>query len=78
MKFREAPTRPPDGPDAPQIAPRLPPDGSQMVNMRPQDAPKSPPGDTREACVFLAPRGGLAEHVPNRELCVLHWFYKLF
>ena len=43
MKFQKAPTRPPDG--------------SQMVDMRPQDAPKSPPGDTREACAFWARRG---------------------
>ena len=39
--------------------------------------PRSPPDDTREACAFLARRGGLTEHVPNREWCVLHWFYKV-
>ena len=45
-------------------------DGVQMAQMKPQDAPWSPPGDIGEACVFLLPRGGLAEHVPIRELCV--------
>ena len=61
MRCREAPTRLPDG--------------SQMAQMKPQDAPWSPPGDIGEACVFLLPRGGLAEHVPNREMLVLHVFY---
>ena len=56
MRCREAPTRLPHG--------------CQMAQMRLQDAPWSPPGDITEACVFLLPRGGLAEHVPNRELCV--------
>ena len=64
-------------PMKPQKAPTRPPDGFQMANMRPQGAPRIPPSDIREAYVFLAPRGGLAEHVPNRKWCVLHWFYKL-
>ena len=51
--------------EGPHNTPRWLPDGSQMAHMMPSDAPRSPPGDTREACVFLAPRGGLAEHVPN-------------
>ena len=49
-----------------------------VAHMRHQDVPKSPPGDIREACVFLALRGGLAELTPNQEWCVLHMFYKLF
>ena len=65
-------------PMKPQKAPTRPPDCSQMINMRPQSAPRNPPSDIREAYVFLAPRGGLAEHVPNRKWCVLQWFYKLF
>ena len=64
MRCREVPTRLPDG--------------SQMAQMKPQDAPWSPPGDIGEACVFLLHRVGLAEHVPNRELCVLHRFDKFF
>ena len=52
--------------------------GLQIARMRLQDAPRSPPGDIREACVFVAPRGGLVEHVPNQELCVLPRFCKLF
>ena len=47
-----------------------------MAHMRPQDVPRSPPGDIREACVFLAPRGGLAGLTQNQEWCVLHRFYK--
>ena len=62
-------------PMKPQKAP-TPPDGFQMAHMRPQDAPRNPPGDPREAYVSSAPRGGLAKHVPNREWCVLHRFYK--
>ena len=54
-------------PVIPRKAPTTPPDGPQMASMRPQDVPRSSPNDIREACVFLAPRGGLAEHVPNRE-----------
>ena len=82
MNPRKAPTRPPDGsqiaPMRCREAPTRLPDGSQMAQMKPQDAPWSPPGDIGEACVFLLPRGGLAEHVPNRELCVLHRFCNLF
>ena len=33
----------------PREAPTRPPDGSQVAHMRPQYAPGSPPGDTREA-----------------------------
>ena len=65
-------------PMRPREAPTRPPDGSLTANMTPQDAPRSLPGYTREACVFLAPRGGLAELVSNQEWCVLHMFYKLF
>ena len=82
MNPRKAPTRPPDGsqiaPMRCREAPTRLPDGSQMAQMKPQDAPWSPPGDIGEACVFLLPRGGLAEHVPNRELCVSHRFCMLF
>ena len=53
------------------------PNGSQMAQMKPQDAPWSSLGDIGEACVFLLPRGVLAEHVPNRYLCVLHRFCNL-
>ena len=55
-----------------------PPDGSQVANTRPQDASKNPPSETSESCTFLARSGGLAEHVPNREWWVLHWFYSVF
>ena len=58
MKPLEGPTRPPDGPQTGSDAP-------QMAHMRHQDVPRGPPGDTREACVFLALRGDLAEHIPN-------------
>ena len=72
----------PDGSDEVPVSShetiRWPPDGSQIAHMRPQDAPRSPPGDIREACVFIAPRGGLVEHVPNQEWCVLLWFNKPF
>jgi hypothetical protein len=51
MKPREAPTRPPDG--------------SQVAHMRPQDVPWSPPGDIREACAFLAPRGASSKARPK-------------
>ena len=51
----------------PQMAPRWPTWG-----------PKVLPGTFQEAYVFLAPNGGLAEHVPNRKWCALHRFYKLF
>ena len=77
-----APTRPPDGsqiaPMRCREAPTRLPDGSQMAQRKPQDVSWSPPSDIGEACVFLLPRGGLAEHVPNRELCVSHKFLKLF
>ena len=62
----------------PRKAPTRPPDGFQMANMRPQDAPRNPASDIREACAFLAPRGGLTEHVQNQDLCVFHWFYNVF
>ncbi len=82
MRGWEAPTRPPDGsqmgPMRSREAPTRPPDGSQVAHMMHQGVPKNPPGDIREACVFLAPRGGLAELTPNQEWCVLQWFYKLF
>ena len=65
-------------PMKPQKAPTRPPDGFQMAHMRPQDAPRNLPGDPREAYVSLAPRGGLAEHAPNREWCVLHGFIRFF
>ena len=82
FEFRKDPTRSPDGsqmvPMRSRKAPTGPPDGSQMAHMRPPDVPRSPPGDIREACVFVAPRGGLVEHVPNRELCVSFVFSQLF
>ena len=77
-----APTRPPDGsqiaPMRCREAPTSLPHGSQMAQMEPQDAPWSLPGDIGEACVLLLPRGGLAEHVPNREVSVLNRFCMLF
>ena len=63
MKFQKATTRPTDG--------------SQMVNMRPRGAHRNPPSNIREACVLLAPRGGLAEHVRHRKWFVLHRLYDI-
>ena len=82
MNPRKAATRLPDGSQMASMrcreAPTRLPDGSQMAQMKPQDASWSPPSDIGEACVFLLPRGGLAEHVPNRELCVSHRFCDVF
>ena len=50
----------------------------QMANKRPQGASKRPRSEARESCAFLARRGGLAEHVPNREWWVVHWFDLVF
>ena len=52
-------------PEGSHEAPGRPPQDPQMAHMRHQDVPRGPPGDTREACVFLALRGDLAEHIPN-------------
>ena len=61
MQGHKAPMRP-------REAPTRPPDGSQVAHMRPQDVPWSPPGDIREACAFLAPRGGLREARPKERV----------
>ena len=53
-------------------------DGSQVDKHEARDASKSSPSETSESCTFLARRGWLAEHVPNREWLVLHWFYNVF
>ena len=55
-----------------------PPDGSQVVNTRPQDESKRPPSEMSESCTFLARSGGLPEDVPNRKLLVLHLLYNVF
>ena len=61
-KSQKGPMKPLEGPHK---TPRWLLDGPQMAYVRPQYAPRSHPSDIREACVFLARRGGLGEHVPN-------------
>ena len=57
-------------PMMPREARTRPPDGSQVGFMRPQDARRSHPGDIREACALLAPRGGLSKARPkSRMVC---------
>ena len=64
MKPREVPTRPPDG--------------SQVAHMRPQDVPWSPPGGIREACAFLAPRGGSSKARPKSRMVFFYIGFIVF
>ena len=58
-------------PMKPREAPARPPDGSQVVHMRPHDVPRSSPGDIREARAFLAPRGRVSKARPKAPMVVI-------
>ena len=51
------------------------PDGSRVAYMRPQDVPRSLPGDVREACASLVLRCGLSGARPNHKYRVSQWYY---